>query len=115
MIVVEIYARNTLLFLYYRNNFEESEYTPTPPNKSINFCKNGELFKCVIANNSSTVLGVIIVIVQAVVRTFIAILVSKGKFADKGKQKLLNYSLAFGIGYFNTVLIPVLNGFFFDL
>jgi hypothetical protein len=113
MIFVEIYARDSLIAIYYANIYVVTfSYIKQP--KSIDFCKNGEIFNCIIANNSSTILGVIISIVQAVVQAIIAILVSKANFADKGKQELLNYSLGFGIGYLNAILIPMLNGFWFD-
>ena len=81
----------------------------------MDFCKNGEIFNCIIANNSSTILGIIVSIAQAVTQAIIAVLVSKANFADKGKQELVNYSLGFGIGYLNAILIPMLNGFFYDI
>jgi hypothetical protein len=113
MIFVEIYARDELVFLYYRNIYVFNYGEPLVK-KSVDFCKNGEIFNCIIANNSSTILGIIVSIAQAVTQAIIAVLVSKANFADKGKQELVNYSLGFGIGYLNAILIPMLNGFYHD-
>lgn len=65
MIAVEIVVRDHMTFIYYRNiyvpNYEEPAVL-----KSVDFCANKEWFDCIIANNSSTILGVVVSIMQAI-------------------------------------------------
>ena len=86
MVTVEIVARDYLVTLNYLNQFPKGTIIGDM-NKTYNtaFCENGERFLCYVANNSSTILGVVVSISQAITQAIIALLISKVNFADNSK------------------------------